>query len=61
VEKHSQKKIIVGKQGNFVKLVGKLARKDLEDYFEKQVYVDLFVKIVPNWRNSPAILSLLDG
>lgn len=61
VEKHSQKKIIVGKQGNFVKLIGKLARKDLEDYFEKKVYVDLFVKIVPNWRNSPAILSQLEG
>jgi GTP-binding protein Era len=61
VEKHSQKKIIVGKQGNFVKLIGKLARQDLEDYFEKQVYIDLFVKIVPNWRNSPAILSQLEG
>ena len=61
VEKHSQKKIIVGKQGNFVKLIGTLARKDLEDYFEKQVYVDLFVKIVPNWRNSLAILSQLEG
>ena len=61
VEKHSQKKIIVGKQGNFVKLVGQLARKELEDYFEKQVYIDLFVKIVPNWRNSPTILSQLEG
>jgi GTP-binding protein Era len=61
VEKRSQKKIIVGKQGNFVKLIGTLARKDLEDYFEKQVYIDLFVKIVPNWRNSLAILSQLEG
>jgi GTP-binding protein Era len=42
-------------------LVGQLARKDLEDYFEKQVYIDLFVKIVPNWRNSPTILSQLEG
>jgi GTP-binding protein Era len=61
VEKHSQKKIIVGKQGNFVKLVGKLARQELEDYFDKQVYLDLFVKIVPDWRNSTAILSQLEG
>ena len=60
VERRSQKKIIVGKQGNFVKLIGKLARKDLEDYFEKQVYLDLFVKIVPNWRNAVGILSQLD-
>lgn len=60
VETHSQKKILVGKHGNFVKHVGETARKDLEDYFEKQVYLDLFIKIVPNWRNSPHILSQLD-
>lgn len=60
VETHSQKKILVGKHGNFVKHIGETARKDLEDYFEKQVYLDLFIKIVPNWRNSPHILSQLD-
>lgn len=61
VESHSQKKILVGKHGNFVKTVGELARKDLEDYYERQVYVDLFVKIVPNWRNSAHLLSQMDG
>ncbi|UCH95517.1 MAG: GTPase Era [Candidatus Aminicenantes bacterium] len=61
VEKRSQKKILVGKQGNFVKTIGKLARVELEDYFEKKVYLDLFVKIVPNWRNSASILSQLEG
>lgn len=60
VETPSQKKILVGKHGNFVKHVGETARKDLEDYFEKQVYLDLFIKVVPNWRNSPHILSQLD-
>ncbi|MCX6580133.1 MAG: GTPase Era [Candidatus Aminicenantes bacterium] len=60
VETRSQKKILVGKHGNFVKHVGETARKDLEDYFEKQVYLDLFIKVVPNWRNSPHILSQLD-
>jgi GTP-binding protein Era len=60
VETPSQKKILVGKHGNFVKLVGKLARKDLEDYFERKVYLDLFIKVVPNWRNSPTILSQLE-
>ncbi|MCP5108644.1 MAG: GTPase Era [bacterium] len=60
VETHSQKKILVGKHGNFVKNIGELARKDLEDYFEKQVYVDLFVKVVPNWRNSPHVLSQIE-
>ena len=60
VETLSQKKILVGKHGNFVKHIGETARKDLEDYFEKQVYLDLFIKVVPNWRNSPHILSQLD-
>lgn len=60
VETPSQKKILVGKHGNFVKHIGETARKDLEDYFEKQVYLDLFIKVVPNWRNSPHILGQLD-
>jgi len=60
VETPSQKKILVGKHGHFVKNIGELARKDLEDYFDKQVYVDLFIKVVPNWRNSPHILSQID-
>lgn len=60
VETQSQKKIMVGKHGNLVKQVGELARKDLEDYFDKQVYVDLYIKVVPNWRNSPHILSQID-
>jgi GTP-binding protein Era len=61
VESRSQKKILVGKQGNFVKLVGQLARRDLEDYYEKQVYLDLFVKVVPNWRDSTTVLAQLEG
>ena len=60
VETRSQKKILVGKQGNFVKLIGKLARHELEEYFEKQVYLDLFIKVVPGWRNSITVLSQLD-
>lgn len=60
VESLSQKKILVGKHGNFVKLVGKLARKELEDYYDRKVYLDLFIKVVANWRNSPFILSQLD-
>jgi GTP-binding protein Era len=60
VESLSQKKILVGKHGNFVKQVGQLARQELEDYYRRKVYLDLFIKVVPNWRNSPTILSQLD-
>ncbi len=60
VESLSQKRILVGKKGNFVKHIGELARKELEEYFDKKVYLDLFIRIVPNWRNSPHILSQMD-
>jgi GTP-binding protein Era len=59
-DSRSQKKILVGKRGNFVKQVGELARKDMEDYYNKKVFLDLFIKVVPGWRNSPHILSQID-
>lgn len=57
VETRSQKKILIGKKGNFIKNIGELARKDLEDYFDKKVYLDLFIKVVPDWRNSVQVLN----
>jgi GTP-binding protein Era len=57
VESLSQKKIIVGKHGTLVKQIGETARIDIEDYFDKKVFLDLFVKVVPNWRNSPHVLK----
>ena len=60
VETRSQKKILVGKKGHLVKSIGELARKDMEDYFDQKVYLDLFIKVVPDWRNSPHILHEID-
>ncbi len=57
VDKPSQKKIIIGKKGLMIKNIGEAARKELEDYFDNKVFVDLFVKVVPNWRNSQFILQ----
>jgi GTP-binding protein Era len=56
VESQSQKKIVVGKHGNLIKQIGEEARKDIEDYYDQKVYLDLFVKVMPNWRNSPHVL-----
>ncbi|MBE0665524.1 MAG: GTPase Era [Candidatus Aminicenantes bacterium] len=56
VETRAQKKIVVGKQGNLIKQIGSQARLALEGYFAKKVFLDLFVKIVPGWRNSPQII-----
>lgn len=51
VERDSQKGILIGKQGSMLKKVGTVARKDIETFFGKRVYLELFVKVEPNWRN----------
>ncbi len=56
VESRSQKKIIIGKNGSLIKQIGSQARLTLETYFAKKVFLDLHVKIVPDWRNSPQII-----
>lgn len=51
VERSSQKKIIVGKQGSRIKDVGTKARVDIEKLLGKKVFLKLFVKVVEDWRN----------
>ena len=51
VERESQKGIIIGHQGSKIKKVGMEARKDIEKFFDKSVFLELFVKVEPNWRN----------
>ena len=50
VMRDSQKGIIIGHQGNALKKVATEARKDMEAFFEKKVYLQTFVKVEPNWR-----------
>ena len=56
-EKASHKGIIVGKNGAALKLVGTYAREDLEKFFGTQVYLNLWVKVKENWRDSVATVS----
>ncbi len=51
VERNSQKGIIIGKGGKSLKKVGIESRKDIESFFEKKVFLELFVKVEKNWRN----------
>lgn len=51
VERDSQKGILIGKGGSMLKRVGTEARKDIEKFFDKRVYLELFVKVEANWRN----------
>ena len=51
-ERESQKGIIIGKAGSALKRVGSLARKDIEEFFQKQVFLQLFVKVDRDWRSN---------
>ena len=53
VERDSQKGILIGHRGNALKRVGVEARKDLEKFFDKQVHIELYVKVNKNWRSDP--------
>ena len=53
VERESQKGIIIGHKGAALKRVGVASRKDLEKFFDKQVYIELYVKVNKNWRSNP--------
>jgi len=56
VERESQKGIIIGEQGKALKKVGIMARKDIERFFDKKVFLEMFVKVEKDWRNRDAIL-----
>lgn len=51
VERDSQKGIIIGKRGAALKQVGTQARKEIEAFFQKSVYLELYVKVEKEWRN----------
>ena len=56
VERQTQKVILIGKQGKALKKVGIQARKDIEKFLGKHVYLELFVKIKEKWRDNPNYL-----
>ena len=59
VERNNLKKIIIGSQGSMLKQIGSLARCDMEGLLGKQVYLELYVKTVKNWRDKERYLSEL--
>ncbi len=56
VERDSQKGIIIGPKGVAIKRVGSMARRDLERFFEKKIYLEMFVKVEKDWRNRDNLL-----
>jgi GTPase len=57
VEQESQKPIVIGRGGEMLKRIGTEARKDLEGLFETKVFLDLRVKVNPDWRNNERALD----
>ncbi len=57
VERDSQKGIIIGHQGLALKKVGAMARKDIERFFGKKVFLEMFVKVEKDWRNRDNLLK----
>ena len=57
VERESQKGILIGHQGKALKKVGSRARIDIEKFFGKKVFLELFVKVKKDWRNDGRILK----
>jgi GTPase len=57
VERDSQKNIIIGKAGSMIKKVGTYARQDIEEFLQKKVFLELFVKVIPDWRKKDNYLK----
>ncbi len=59
-EREGQRGILIGKAGSTIKTIGTEARKELEEILGAKLYLELFVKVQPNWRDNPAVVSQLD-
>ena len=59
VERSSQKGILIGKDGNMLKAIGSAARQQIQKLIAGKVYLELFVKVQPKWRQSPIQLAEL--
>jgi GTP-binding protein Era len=59
VDRENLKKILIGKNGSMLKEIGTKARIDLEEYFNKKVFLSLYVKVIKDWRDKDHIINEL--
>ena len=60
VERDGQKAIVIGAGGAMLKRIGTLARQEMERLFGRKIYLELFVRVEPGWRDNPVFLKALD-
>jgi GTPase len=60
VEREGQKGILIGKRGETMKKIGTQARKDIESILGTHIFLELFVKVQPNWRQNSVLVRQLD-
>lgn len=61
VEQESHRRIIIGKHGHLIKKIGTQARQELEQILGASVFLDLWVKVKEQWRDSAEVLDLIEG
>ena len=57
VDRENLKKILIGKNGSMIKEIGSQARVDIEELLNRKVYLELFVKVIPKWRDREKFLN----
>ena len=57
VDKKSHKQIVIGDEGAMIKRIGSSARRDIEQLIDNKVFLELFVKVRPGWRDKASILK----
>jgi GTP-binding protein Era len=60
VEREGQKAIVIGSKGSALKRTGQAAREEMEALFDTRIYLDLHVKVAPEWRKKAAFLNTID-
>ncbi len=57
VDRDNLKRIVVGKDGSMIKIIGQKAREELENYFGRKVFIETFVKVRKDWQNKDSIIK----
>ena len=58
-ERNSQKRILVGDKGKAIRELGRVSREKIEEFIDRPVYLDLWIKVLPNWRRKRQLLGQL--